>query len=79
MNPGVTEEVGGAARTFISSMASQPVMLGMVILMLAMIGLFWYTFRFAGEARKTEFEMIFSQQKEVMDILAKCIVPERKE
>jgi hypothetical protein len=74
MNPGPVEEVGSTARGFISAMGSNPVMLGMVLVVLALIAMLFVTLRFAAEARKTEFEMIFAQQKEVQSILSRCVV-----
>jgi hypothetical protein len=74
MNPGVTEEVGSTARSFVTTMSSQPVMLGMVIVVLALIGMLWFTLRFAADARKNEFEMIFKQQSEFANLLARCTV-----
>jgi hypothetical protein len=35
----------------------------------------WFTLRFAQEARRTEFELIFNSQKEVQQLLARCVVP----
>lgn len=75
MNPGVGEEIGSTARGLITALGSQPVMLGMVVIVLAMISMLWYALRFSAEARKAEFEMVFAQQKEVQELLSKCIVP----
>jgi|SRR6185436_965046 hypothetical protein len=74
MNAGITEEVGATSRSFMAAMGSQPVMLGMVIVVLAMIAMLWFTLNFAATARKNEFEMIFAQQKEVQAILSRCVV-----
>jgi len=74
MSPGVSEEVGSTARGFITTMSSQPVMLGMVIVVLAMIAMLWFTLKFAGDARKNEFELIFKQQSEFAQLLARCTV-----
>jgi cytoskeletal protein RodZ len=52
-------------------------MLGLVVMNLAMVGMLWFVLRFAQDARKTEFELIFSSQKEVQQILAHCIVPNK--
>lgn len=77
MNAGITEEVGSTARSFMQSMGSQPVMLGMVIVVLAMIAMLWFALRFAGDARKNEFEMIFKQQSEFAQLLARCTVAQQ--
>lgn len=78
MNPGISEEVGSTARGFMTAMSSQPVMLGMVVIVLSMIFMLWYSIRFAGEARKLELELIFKQQSEVYQMLSRCIVPPLK-
>jgi Tfp pilus assembly protein PilV len=57
------------------AMSSQPVMLGMVIVNLAMIGMLWYTLRFAAEARKNELGLIFTQQREMLQMMANCAAP----
>jgi hypothetical protein len=57
-------------------MSSQPVMLGMVIIVLAQVAMLWYTLNFAGQARKNEFELIFKQQKEFAELLSRCVVPQ---
>jgi hypothetical protein len=76
MNPGgPVEEAGKVASGFMDAMKSQPVMLGLVVMNLAMVAMLWYTLRFAADARKTEFEMIFMQQREVQQLLSSCIVP----
>jgi hypothetical protein len=74
---GPAEEAAKVASGFMTAMSANPVMLGMVIVNLAMIGMLWFVLRFAQEARKTEFELIFASQKEVRDILARCIVPNK--
>lgn len=76
MNPGVGEEIGSTARGFITTMSSQPVMLGMVIIVLSQIAMLWYTLQFTGAARKNEFELIFKQQSEFAQMLSKCVVPQ---
>ena len=75
MNPGISEEVGNTARGFFTTMSSQPVMLGMVIIVLAQVAMLWYTLKFTGEARKNEFELIFKQQSEFSQMLSHCVVP----
>jgi cytoskeletal protein RodZ len=75
MSPSIPEEVGSTARGFITTMSSQPVMLGMVIVVLAMIAMLWYALRYAAEARRNEFEMIFAAQKDVQQLLVHCVLP----
>jgi hypothetical protein len=76
MNPGAVEEGAKVATGFITTMSSQPVMLGMVIIVLSQIAMLWYTLNFTGQARKNEFELIFKQQKEFTELLSRCVVPQ---
>lgn len=71
---GAIEEGGKIATGFMTSMSSQPVMLGMVVIVLSQIAMLWYTLRFTGDARKNEFELIFKQQKEFAEMLSRCVV-----
>ena len=75
MNPGPVEEAGKVAGGFLDAMKSQPVMLGLVVMNLAMVAMLYVVIRFAQEQRRTEFEMIFSGQREVQALLAACVVP----
>jgi hypothetical protein len=78
MSPGPIEEVGKAASGFMTAMTSQPVMLGMVVIVLALIGMLFMTMKSASEVRRAEVQMIFEQQKQVQDILSRCIVPQQR-
>jgi hypothetical protein len=72
MNPGITEEAGGTARTLISSLASTPVILALVVFNLFYIGMTTYlqikqSERFTANQeiweRMTEKAMALCQQK----------------
>jgi hypothetical protein len=75
VNPGPLDEAGKAASGFMEAMKSQPVMLGLVVMNLAMVGMLYATLRYGQEQRKTEFQMIFQQQSEVQKLLSACVVP----
>jgi hypothetical protein len=77
MSPGPVEEVGKAASGFMTAMSSQPVMLGMVVIVMSQIGMLYYVARGAADLRKNEIELIYRQQKEVQELLSRCIVPPR--
>jgi hypothetical protein len=71
---GPVEEAGKVASGLVTAMGSNPVLLGLVIVILSLIAMVFFTIRAASEARKNEFEMIFTQQKQVQDILSRCVV-----
>jgi hypothetical protein len=76
VNPGPVEEAGKVAGGFLDAMKSQPIMLGLVVLNLAMVVMLYVVIRFAQDQRRTEFEMIFTGQREVQQLLSTCIVPQ---
>jgi hypothetical protein len=76
VNPGPVEEAGKVAGGFLDAMKSQPIMLGLVVMNLAMVVMLYVVIRFAQDQRRTEFEMIFTGQREVQQLLSTCIVPQ---
>jgi len=75
MNPGPVEEVGKATGTFMEIMRQQPLALALVFMNVALLALFFYIAKVAGENRTHEFERVLIAQKEVNELLAKCVVP----
>jgi hypothetical protein len=76
MNPGPLEEAGKVASGFMDVMKSQPIMLGLVVMNLAMVVMLYVVIRFAQVQRNDEFDHIFQQQSEVVKLLSRCVVPE---
>jgi len=75
---GAGEEVGKVASGLVTAMGSNPVLLGMVVVVLALIGMLFMTLRTASDVRKDEVRLIFEQQKQVQDILSRCVVPQQR-
>jgi len=75
MNPGAAEEAGKAANTFMQSLKDQPLSLALVVMNLALLGLFFYIAHVATENRSNEFSKMIEAQKEVNLLLSKCVVP----
>jgi hypothetical protein len=75
MNPGPLDEAGKAVGGFMDAMKSQPVMLGLVVMNLAMVFMLYFALTSSLSARKNEFDLIFKQQSEVAQLLARCVVP----
>jgi hypothetical protein len=71
VNPGPTEIATG----FMDAMKSQPVMLGLVVMNLTMVGMLYVVIRFAQDQRRNEFDLIFKSQSEVQQLLAQCVIP----
>lgn len=78
MNPGPVEEAGKTAGLFMQIMKDQPLSLALVIMNIALLALFWYIARTQSELRSHDIELIFKQQKDVQELLSKCIIPDRR-
>jgi len=79
MNPGVTEEVGETTRSFFEVMKSQPATLALIICNFALLIFIFYALYKAGEFRDKLISSQFEYQREISQLLAKCIVPEQKQ
>jgi len=78
MNPGPVEEVGKVAVGFMDSMKSQPLALALVVMNMALLVLFWLVFNEVSSHSREREKALFTEQKEVRALLAKCVVPEAK-
>lgn len=63
MNPGVSEEVGQTARGIVAALASQPLLLSLVLLNLAMIAFMFYYITQTFKARTSNLEQLYSSQQ----------------
>ena len=76
MNPGVTEEVGKVAGGFVSSLKDQPLSLALVVMNLAMLVFFYFLLNTVATQREREITQLHQEQREVREMLGKCIIPE---
>ena len=80
MNPGgVVEEIGQTSRTAISALASNPVVLGLIIFSGAMLGINIWTVNTAAERWHSTFDMLMKRQGETMNALTNCVPLEKVE
>jgi hypothetical protein len=77
MNPGPVEEAGKAVGSFMDSMKAQPLSLALVVMNVCLLGMFYLILEKVSEARAREFLAIQNEQKEVRDLLARCVVQPR--
>ena len=77
MNPGPVEEVGKATGVFMGIMKDQPLSLALVVMNLSLLVLFWIILDKVSHNRANEIALLHNEQKEVREMLAKCIVPGR--
>jgi len=74
MNPGPVEEGAKVATSFVDALKSQPVMLGMVFIIAAMIALLFFVAWRAAQTREHEMDRFYASQKETQELLAKCVL-----
>lgn len=75
MSPGVGEEVGKTTRGLIDALASQPLSLALVFMNVCLLALFWFIFAKSNDHAQAREQQMFAEQKEVRDLLSRCIVP----
>lgn len=77
MTPGPSEEIGQTARSMVDAFKSNPVMLGMVLIILAQVGLIFYITNKANASRDNQFQLMLTAQGQVQELLARCVVPDK--
>jgi hypothetical protein len=74
---GVTDEVGKVTTGFVDSMKTQPLSLALVVMNLALLGLFYIIATTLAEQRRHEIDALHQEQKETRELLSRCVVPQR--
>jgi hypothetical protein len=72
MNTGPVEEAGQTARSFLDALKTQPIMLGMIAVILSLIGFLFYGAQRSSTVRQAEFQMVFDAQVQMSKLLAEC-------
>lgn len=66
------------ATGFIDSMKREPLSLALVLMNLCLLLFFYVILVRVADQRKEEIGLLYADKKEVRDLLAKCVVPERR-
>jgi hypothetical protein len=74
MNPGISEEVGTTARSFIDAMKSQPFMLACATVNFILLGLIFYIAHGTHETRQREVGLIYENQKSIQDLIIRACI-----
>jgi hypothetical protein len=74
---GVTEEVGKATGSFIDALKREPLSLALVLMNLALLAFCYVILTTVAAQRKEEVSLLYQDKKEVRELLAKCVVPDR--
>src|SRR5262245_46725352 len=73
--PGAVEEGGKIATSIIDVLKQEPISLALVIMNLALLGMFFYVGSKSAETRAREVSMIYENEKRTSELLAKCVDP----
>jgi hypothetical protein len=62
----------------VEALKSQPLVLALVLMNVALLGLLYYVAVRSSEMRQSELQLIFQQQKDFSVLLSRCVVPEEE-
>jgi hypothetical protein len=79
MNPGVGEEGVKVVGGIVESLKAQPLSLALVIMNIALLGLFFYITQTISKQREREITMLYNEHKEVRELLSRCVVQPAKD
>lgn len=66
------------ATGFIDSLKREPLSLALVLMNLCLLLFFYVILVRVADQRKEEIGLLYSDKKEVRELLAKCVVPDRR-
>jgi len=72
---GVAEEAGKVAGSVLDVMKAQPLVLGLLLVVFALIGLLYFQSAQFNDQRAENVKLFVSVQGEVQKLLSQCIVP----
>ncbi len=77
MNPGPTEEGIKVAGGFVDALKQQPLSLALVVMNLSLLWFSWMILSSVAKQTEAEVNLLYTDNKQVRDLLSKCVVPER--
>lgn len=72
---GPVEEAGKAANTFMDALKAQPLSLALVVMNLTLLTFIFYWANAINTQRQESVKMILDVEKQVHELLSRCIVP----
>lgn len=72
---GVAEEAGKATGGFIDALRAEPLSLALVVMNLSLLVFFYVLLTAVAGQREREVSLLYSDHKEVRELLSKCVVP----
>jgi hypothetical protein len=75
---GAVEEGAKLAGGFMDALKREPLSLALVAMNLSLLGFFWLILNAVAAQREREVNLLYEDKKEVRELIAKCVVPERR-
>ena len=75
MNPGPVEEVGKVASGVVDALKAQPAVLALTVAQFATLIFIFYALHAGAQFRDMMLKQSFEYQREVTQLLARCVVP----
>jgi len=75
---GAVEEGAKLAGGFMDSLKREPLSLALVVMNLCLLLFFYVLLTRVADQREREVNLLYEDKKEVRELLAKCVVPERR-
>lgn len=75
---GVSEEGAKVATGFIDALKKEPLSLALVVMNLCLLAFFYVLLTTIAKQREHEIGLLYADKREVREMLAKCVVPERR-
>ena len=63
---------------FMDALKREPLSLALVVMNLCLLLFFYVVLTTVAAQRKSEIELLYADKKDVRELLAKCVVPERR-
>jgi len=72
---GAVEETAKLAGGFMDALKREPLSLALVVMNLAMLAFFYFLLTTVAAQREREIGLLYTDKKEVRELLARCVVP----
>jgi hypothetical protein len=66
------------ASSFMDSLKREPLSLALVVMNLCLLAFFYVLLTTVAAQRQREIDLLYADKKEVRELLAKCVIPERR-
>lgn len=75
---GPMDIAASSAGSFMDAMKREPLSLALVLMNLCLLLFFYVILTRVADQRKEEIGLLYADKKEVRELLAKCVVPDRR-